>query len=195
MLRNGSIKGLKKQEFANTPMVLLRRWRVTLKGQDSDRSQTPIHSSQPKPMLRKLLLTLTLTTGIIFCLNPESARADYTVCANSDRLCLKKGDSGPIISALVKDLRKAGYNPGKNTDRFTSEVENAVKSFQRDHQHVRNDTYQRHSDLDIDGIVGKDTILRVCQKVYRGCDADASCYTGSPQLALPCYRTYDRVIK
>ena len=146
-------------------------------------------------MLRKRLLTLTLTTGIVFCLNPESARADYTVCANSDRLCLKKGDSGPIISALVKDLRKAGYNPGKNTDRFTSEVENAVKSFQTDHQHVRNDTYRYYSDLDIDGIVGKDTILRVCQKVYRGCDADSSCYTGSPQFALPCYRTYDRVIK
>ena len=94
-------------------------------------------------MLRKLLLTLTLTTGIVFCLNPESARAEYTVCANSDRFCLKKGDSGPIISALVKDLRKAGYNPGKNTDRFTSEVENAVISFQTDHQHVKNDTYDR----------------------------------------------------
>ena len=146
-------------------------------------------------MLRKLLLTLTLTTGIVFCLNPESARADYTVCANSDRLCLKKGDSGPIISALVEDLRKAGYNPGKNTDRFTSEVENAVKSFQTDHQYMKNDTSNHYSDLDLDGIVGKDTVIRLCQKAYRGCDANTSCYGGSVRLLLPCHKTYDRVLK
>ena len=133
--------------------------------------------------------------GSAIVINPKAARADYTTCANSDRLCLKKGDSGPIVQALVKDLRKAGYYTGKNTDRFNLEVEAAVQSFQTDHQQVKNDQFDRYSDLTIDGVVGRDTVLRLCQKVYRGCDADAQCYTGSVQLLLPCYKNYQRILK
>ena len=139
-------------------------------------------------------IALTLIGSAIF-VNPEAARADYTTCANSDRLCLRKGDSGPIVQALVKDLRTAGYYTGANTDRFNSEVEAAVQGFQTDHQYVKNDQYDRYSDLTIDRVVGRDTVLRLCQKNYRGCDADAQCYTGSVQLLLPCHKNYRRILK
>ena len=138
--------------------------------------------------------TIALTLiGSTIVINQKPAKADYTACANSDRLCLKKGDSGPIVQALVKDLRKAGYYTGKTTDRLNSEVETAVKAFQVDHQHFKNAT-DTSLDLDIDGIVGKDTIIRLCQKVYRGCDANLSCYGGSIQLLLPCWRNYSRIL-
>ena len=148
-------------------------------------------------MKTKILFTSTIALTILggaIILSPEAARADYTTCANSDRLCLKKGDSGPIVQALVKDLRKAGYYTGKTTDRLNSEVETAVKAFQVDHQHFKNAT-DTSLDLDIDGIVGRDTVIRLCQKVYRGCDADTRCYRGSVKFLLPCYETYKRILK
>jgi peptidoglycan hydrolase-like protein with peptidoglycan-binding domain len=139
--------------------------------------------------------TIALTLiGSAIVINPEAARADYTTCANSDRLCLRKGDSGPIVQALVKDLRTAGYYTGANTDRFNSEVEAALQGFQTDHQHMKNDTRGYYSDLEIDGIVGKETVMRLCQKVYRGCDANISCYGGSIQLLRPCWRNYARIL-
>jgi hypothetical protein len=135
----------------------------------------------------KILLTSTIALtifGSAIVLNPEAARADYSTCSNSTRLCLRKGDSGPIVQALVKDLRTAGYYTGKTTDRFNSEVDTALQSFQSDHQRLKNDTDNRYPDLDVDGIVGAETVKRLCQKVYRGCDADLSCYT------LSGYRLY-----
>lgn len=138
--------------------------------------------------------TIALTLiGSAIVLNPKAARADYSTCSNSTRLCLRKGDSGPIVQALVKDLRKAGYYNGKTTDRLNLEVETALKSFQSDHQHFK-DAPDNSLDLDVDGIVGKETILRLCQKVYRGCDADSRCYRGSIQLLLPCWRNYERIL-
>ncbi len=138
-------------------------------------------------------IALTLI-GSAILINPEVARADYTTCANSDRLCLKKDDSGPIVQALVKDLRKAGYYTEKTTDRLNSEIETAVNAFQVDHQHFK-DVSDNSLDLDIDGIVGRDTVIRLCQKVYRGCDADTRCYRGSMKFLLPCYETYQRILK
>ena len=140
-----------------------------------------------------LASTIALTLiGSAIVLNPEAARADYSTCSNSTRLCLRKDDSGPIVQALVKDLRKAGYYTGMNTDLFNSEVDIAVKAFQVDHQHFK-DTSDNSLDLDIDGVVGKETIMRLCQKVYRGCDADSRCYRGSIQLLLPCWQSYERI--
>jgi hypothetical protein len=138
-------------------------------------------------------IALTLLGSAIF-INPKPARAEYTTCASSDRLCLRKGDSGAIIQSLVSDLRKAGYYNGKSTNRFNSEVESAVKAFQTDYQHIKNDTSGRHPDLDIDGIVGQETVMRLCQKVYRGCNADADCYSGSVRLLIPCYETYKKLL-
>jgi Putative peptidoglycan binding domain len=139
-------------------------------------------------------IALTLV-GSAITMNPEAARADYSTCRNSTRLCLKKGDSGPIVQALVKDLRTAGYYTGKTTDRFDAEVKTALQGFQTDHQHLTNDdTNGRYSDLEIDGIVGKETVMRLCQKVYRGCDANLSCYRGSIELLLPCWRNYARIL-
>lgn len=148
-------------------------------------------------MKAKTLFASTIALILIgraIILNPEAARADYSTCGSSTRLCLKKGDSGSIVKALVKDLRKAGYYSGQNTDRFNSEVETAVQGFQTDHRHMKNDQHNHYSDLTIDGVVGKDTVHRLCQKVYRGCDADAQCYTGSVQFLLPCYKTYQRIL-
>jgi Putative peptidoglycan binding domain len=138
-------------------------------------------------------IALALFGGAI-AINPEAARADYSTCRNSTRLCLRKGDSGPIVQSLVEDLRTAGYYTGKTTDLFNAEVEAALQGFQSDHQHLKNDTGNRYSDLDVDGIVGKETVMRLCQKVYRGCDANLSCYRGSIQLLLPCWRNYARII-
>jgi Putative peptidoglycan binding domain len=138
-------------------------------------------------------IVLILTGGAIV-INPEAARADYSTCRDSTRLCLKKGDSGSIVQSLVKDLRKAGYYTGKDTDRFNSEVTAAVQGFQTDHQHLKDDTADRYPDLAIDGIVGKETVMRLCQKAYRGCDADLSCYRGSIKWLLPCWRTYSRIL-
>ncbi len=148
-------------------------------------------------MTSNILFTSTIALTLIgsaIVLNPEAARADYSTCSNSTRLCLRKGDSGPIVQALVKDLRKAGYYTGTTTDRFNSEVDAALQSFQSDHQRLKNDTGNRYSDLDVDGVVGKETIMRLCQKVYRGCDADLSCYQGSIELLLPCWRNYSRIL-
>jgi peptidoglycan hydrolase-like protein with peptidoglycan-binding domain len=145
----------------------------------------------------KTLLASTIALALMgstIVMNPEAARADYSTCRNSTRLCLKKGDSGPIVQALVKDLSAAGYYTGKTTDRFNSEVEAALQAFQTDHQHMKNDRSGYYSDLEIDGIVGKETVMRLCQKVYRGCDANTSCYGGSIQLLLPCWRNYARIL-
>jgi hypothetical protein len=138
-------------------------------------------------------IALTLIGGAI-AINPEAARADYSTCRNSTRLCLKKGDSGPIIQSLAKDLRKAGYYTGQDTDRFNSEVEASIQSFQTDHQYLKNDTDNLFPDLQIDGIVGKETVMRLCQKAYRGCDADLRCYRGSIKWLLPCWRAYSRIL-
>jgi peptidoglycan hydrolase-like protein with peptidoglycan-binding domain len=143
---------------------------------------------------KTLFLSTIALIGSAIVLNPQAARADYSTCSNSTRLCLRKGNSGPIVQALTKDLRTAGYYTGKDTDRLDSEVEAALKGFQSDHQHLKNDTDGRYSDLKVDGIVGKETVMRLCQKVYRGCDANLSCYGGSIQLLLPCWRNYARIL-
>jgi peptidoglycan hydrolase-like protein with peptidoglycan-binding domain len=145
-----------------------------------------------KTLLISLIAFTTFGSAIV--INPEIARADYSTCRSSTRLCLKKGDSGPIVQSLVKDLRAAGYYTGEDTDRFNSEVETAVQGFQTDHQHMKNDPNNRYSDLSIDGVVGKDTITRLCQKVRRGCEADANCYTGSIRVLVPCWQNYARIL-
>lgn len=46
--------------------------------------------------------------------------------------------------------------------------------------------------LAVDGIVGENTLVRLCQAVGRGCTAESDyiCYTGSPVLVSDCLDKY-----
>jgi len=91
---------------------------------------------------------------------------------------------------LVEDLREAGYYQGKSTNQFNLEVQQAVIKFQKDYRTIKGDEFKRV--LTVDGIVGEDTLIRLCQAVGRGCGPDASigCYMGSPILVGDCLDKY-----
>jgi peptidoglycan hydrolase-like protein with peptidoglycan-binding domain len=127
-------------------------------------------------------------------INNDTALAGYSKCKSVTKeaptpYCFKQGDSGKLIRILVEDLRKAGYYKGKTTTVFNSQVKKAVIKFQTDYRTVEGSSLPV---LTVDGIVGEDTLIRLCQAVGRGCgpDADYGCYTGSPVLVAECLEKY-----
>jgi peptidoglycan hydrolase-like protein with peptidoglycan-binding domain len=131
-----------------------------------------------------------LMAGSVVTILSSSAYAGYSKCRNSQKYCFKQGDAGPLVKSLVKDLRKAGYYQGSDTDYFDSTVRYAVERFQADHRRLLNGGIGNYPILAVDGVVGKETIRRLCQRVYRGCGPDASCYRGSVELLIPCWKKY-----
>jgi Putative peptidoglycan binding domain len=124
----------------------------------------------------------------------DPAQAVYSVCKKTQLNCLRRGDSGDLVRNLVEDLRRAEYYNGKETEHFDVEVEKAVKAFQDDHRHLKNDDEKRFQDLTVDGIVGQESIYRLCQRAYRGCKADLNCYHGSVKWLIPCWEKYKSLI-
>jgi hypothetical protein len=143
--------------------------------------------------MKRHLLQLGFGCLVASCIIPMlsfPAHAEYSKCRSSQKYCFKQGDSGPLITSLVKDLRKAGYYQGSDTDYFDSTVRHAVERFQTDHRYLLNDRMRQSSVLVIDGVVGKETVHRLCQRVYRGCEPDLRCYGGSVELLIPCWKKY-----
>ncbi len=135
---------------------------------------------------------LVFSTVLIF--NSDRAIAGYSQCKTNNQTnvspyCFKKGNSGSLIKTLVEDLRTAGYYQGKTTQIFNTKVEQSVKKFQQDYRQIKGSLGPV---LKVDGVVGSDTLSRLCQAIGRGCnaDADASCYTGSPRMVTSCLDKY-----
>ncbi|GET36411.1 peptidoglycan-binding domain-containing protein [Microseira wollei] len=125
-----------------------------------------------------------------------SSSGSYSTCQSSSnrdisRYCFRLGDSGTLIENLVEDLRVAGYYEGRTTNRFDSKVEQAVKRFQQDYRYI-----EAMSVLAVDGIVGPDTLLRLCQATRRGCGPNAGleCYQGSPIGVIGCLERYNQYV-
>lgn len=145
--------------------------------------------------LKRLFLIAAITTACIVSTNLE-AKAGYSRCKSVTKkaptpYCFKRGNSGALIKILVEDLRKAGYYKGQTTTVFNSEVEQSVIKFQKDYRTIKgSDVYK--SVLAVDGIVGENTLIRLCQAVGRGCTAESDyiCYMGSPVLVSDCLDKY-----
>jgi g-D-glutamyl-meso-diaminopimelate peptidase len=68
-------------------------------------------------------------------------------------MVLKKGDRGSLVSLLQLGLERAGYNVGQKDGIFGSRTEEALRSFQRDHQ------------IAVDGIAGVETMGKIRQYI------------------------------
>jgi hypothetical protein len=143
-----------------------------------------------------LVFGLPLLTSLL-TFNEQPAWGRYSRCRSVTReaptpYCFKRGDSGILIKVLVEDLREAGYYHGKTTTVFNTQVEQAVINFQKDYRIIRGHNFAPV--LAVDGIVGENTLIRLCQAVGRGCtaDADYACYMGSPVLVSDCLKKYKR---
>ncbi|MTJ14947.1 peptidoglycan-binding protein [Anabaena sp. UHCC 0187] len=143
--------------------------------------------------LKRLFLTAAITTACIVT-TATQAKAGYSRCKTVTKeattpYCFKQGDSGKLIRILVEDLRKAGYYKSKTTTVFNSKVKEAVIKFQKDYRTVEGSGLPV---LTADGIVGEDTLVRLCQAVGRGCgpNDDYGCYTGSVVLVADCLDKY-----
>lgn len=151
-------------------------------------------------ILKMKLLSIRCLAGLfifgsLLVFNHDTAYSTYSKCKSINKeaptpYCFKLGDSGRLINVLVKDLREAGYYKGKNTTKFNSEVQQAVIKFQKDYRSIKGDEFKQV--LKVDGIVGADTLIRLCQAVGRGCgpNDDIRCYTGSPVLVQDCLNKY-----
>ncbi|MBD2359514.1 peptidoglycan-binding protein [Tolypothrix sp. FACHB-123] len=118
------------------------------------------------------------------------SRCKYVTKQAPTPYCFKQGNSGRLINVLVEDLRKAGYYQYPTTNLFDSKVEASVLKFQKDYRTIKGSEFA--SVLKADGVVGEDTLIRLCQAVGRGCSAesDFSCYTGSPIRVIECLNKY-----
>jgi peptidoglycan hydrolase-like protein with peptidoglycan-binding domain len=147
--------------------------------------------------IKQLLLTTAITTACIVSTNLQ-ANAGYSRCKTVTKeaptpYCFKQGDSGKLISILVEDLRKVGYYKGKPTTVFNSEVKKAVIKFQKDYRVITdNGVPSPLPVLTADGIVGENTLIRLCQAIGKGCSPNDEwvCYTGSPVLVGRCLDKY-----
>jgi peptidoglycan hydrolase-like protein with peptidoglycan-binding domain len=129
-----------------------------------------------------LIICSVLLVAVTF---DKPANATYTKCRNPDlsinRYCFKRGDRGIYIQKLTIVLGELGYYQGKSKNLFDKELEKSVIKFQEE--------YRLKS---TDGIVGNETLLRICQAIGKGCPANASqgCYTGSPRNVVACLNNF-----
>jgi peptidoglycan hydrolase-like protein with peptidoglycan-binding domain len=135
-----------------------------------------------------LIIGLPLFSSLLI-FKHDTALAGYSKCKSVTReaptpYCFKRGDSGRLIKILVEDLREAGYYQGKSITQFNFKVQQAVIKFQKDYRTIEGSQFA--AVLTVDGIVGEDTLIRLCQALGRGCGPDATndCYTGSPRNVI-----------
>ncbi|MBZ8182046.1 peptidoglycan-binding domain-containing protein [Oscillatoria salina] len=83
-------------------------------------------------------------------INSSQSQRNYSRCTNSDNYCYRLGDRGPAIGRIISLLTDKGYPVSNNDDVFNSQLEAAIKRFQRD------------NNLQADGIIGLRTIELLC---------------------------------
>ena len=85
--------------------------------------------------------------------SPGAVPADSSERVRSSMLGARKlkfGMEGPDVADLIRRLKQGGYLPGLTSgDTFTAQVDEGVKRFQREHG------------LEADGIVGRETVLKL----------------------------------
>lgn len=85
---------------------------------------------------------------------------------------LRKGSQGDAVRRLVTELKNQGYYAGSITSSYTSEVENAVKAF------------QRAKGLTVDGVAGSDTQHALFNTVPEGSGDSGLFGTGDLTMKL-----------
>ena len=109
-----------------------------------------------KPIVASALLAFTIFGAININVQPASAAYSRCTGVNRGSYCFRVGNRGPLVYALIEDLRCAGYYYVRNDSYYGPVAQRAVANFQRDYG------------LYADGVAGPQTRNLIRQRCARG---------------------------